>query len=124
MTEKNIQPQFKINRTQGIKGFFSSIWGNKMSRVGLIILIVFLCIAIFGPMVMSAPKSDYANRLQPPSMQHRLGTDFAGKDTFTQLILGSRDVLFVAAYAGIFSILFVYVYNLSNSSANHYRNSA
>ncbi|MCU7202505.1 ABC transporter permease [Turicibacter sanguinis] len=100
------EKEFTINRSQGIKAFFSSIWDNKMSRIGLIILIFFLAIAIFGPMLLENPKSDYAARLQGPSWQHPLGTDFAGKDTLVQLILGSRDVLLVAAYTAIFAITF------------------
>lgn len=89
----------------GFRAFFSVIWRNPMSRAGFLILLVFLLMAIFGPMLIPDLKSDYANRLQPPSREHWLGTDLAGKDTLLQLILGSRDVLLVAAYAGLFAVL-------------------
>lgn len=89
----------------GFRAFFAVIWRNPLSRLGFIILLVFLLMAIFGPMLVPALKSDYANRLQPPSAQHWLGTDLAGKDTLLQLVLGSRDVLLVAAYAGLFAVL-------------------
>ncbi|HWI62080.1 MAG TPA: ABC transporter permease [Symbiobacteriaceae bacterium] len=90
----------------GIRAFFAVIWRNPLSRFGFLILIAFLLMAILGPVFIPALKSNYANRLQPPSAQHWLGTDMAGKDTLLQLILGSRDVLLVAAYAGLFAILF------------------
>lgn len=89
----------------GLRAFFGVIWRNPMSRLGFIILLVFLAMAVFGPMLIPDLKSDYANRLQPPSAEHWLGTDLAGKDTLLQLILGSRDVLLVAAYAGLFAVL-------------------
>ncbi len=93
-------------KQDGIKSFFSIMWRNKMSRWGLIILALFLLTAIVGPIVLDPPKSDYLNRLQAPSREHWLGTDFAGKDTLTQLILGARDVLLVAAYAAVFALTF------------------
>lgn len=75
-----------------------------MSRVGLIILAFFLAMAVFGPMFLSQPEANYLARLQGPSAKHWLGTDYAGKDTLVQLILGSRDVLLVAFFAGAISV--------------------
>ena len=88
----------------GFRAFFAVIWRNPLSRLGFIILLVFLLMAILGPIFIPTLKSDYANRLQPPSAQHWLGTDMAGKDTLMQLVLGSRDVLLVASYAAVFAI--------------------
>lgn len=90
--------------SNGLKGFAASIWQNKMSRIGAVILVIFLGIAILCPLLISPPKSDYMNRLQAPTAQHWLGTDFSGKDTLVQLLLGSRDVLLVAFWAGAISI--------------------
>lgn len=109
-TEENV---FSREKIKGDYGFFSSIWGNPMSRVGLILLVFFLLIAIFGPIILTEPKINYAERLHGPSLQHPLGTDFSGKDTLVQLILGSRDVLLVAAYTAVFSILFACIVGIS-----------
>lgn len=92
--------------TSTTSSFFATIWRNPLSRVGFCILLVFLLMAIFGPMFIPTLKSNYANRLQPPSQEHWLGTDMAGKDTMLQLVLGSRDVLLVAAFAAAFAISF------------------
>ncbi len=88
---------------------FKSLWENKISRVGIIIMSFFIIIAIFGPIIFEPPKSNYFNRLQPPSFKHWLGTDYAGKDTLIQLILGARGVLLVAVYTAIFAIIFACV---------------
>lgn len=95
--------------TSGFRAFFSVIWRNPLSRIGFIILLAFILMAIFGPVFIPTLKSNYAARLQPPSAAHWLGTDMAGKDIGLQLILGSRDVLLVAAYAASFAILFACV---------------
>ncbi len=93
-----------LQKTNGVKYFFHSIWKNKMSRSGLIILILFLAMAILGPLFLTPPQADYLHRLQGPSAQHLLGTDYAGKDTLVQLILGAKDVLLVAFFAGVISV--------------------
>ena len=90
----------------GLKEFFQVIWRNKMARIGLLILVFFLALAIFGPMIVDAPKSNYLERLKEPSAQHWLGTDYAGRDIFGLFINGSRSVLLVAFYAAIFAIIF------------------
>lgn len=95
---------YKRKRFEGLKEFFKVIWANKQSRIGFIIVLIFLAMAIFGPILLNPPKSNYAYRLKPPTWKHLLGTDFSGKDTLTQFILGSRDVLLVAFYAGVFTI--------------------
>ncbi|GAA0108139.1 ABC transporter permease [Clostridium tertium] len=89
-----------------LKEFFEVIWDNKMARIGFIILVIFLLMAIFGPMFVSDPKSDYLARLKAPSAKHWLGTDYAGRDILSLFIFGSRSVLLVAFYAAVFSIIF------------------
>lgn len=91
--------------TEGIKDFFKIIWRNKMSRVGLIIVALFILIAIFGPLLVADPVSNFGIRLQAPSAQHWLGTDYAGRDIFSMFIKGTRTVLMVALYAGIFAVV-------------------
>ncbi len=91
--------------TEGIKDFFKIIWRNKMSRVGLIIVALFILIAIFGPLLVADPVSNFGIRLRAPSAQHWLGTDYAGRDIFSMFIKGTRTVLMVALYAGIFAVV-------------------
>jgi len=90
---------------EGVKDFFKIIWRNKMSRVGLIIVSIFILIAIFGPILAAEPKSDFGIRLKAPSAEHWLGTDYAGRDIFSMFIKGTRTVLMVALYAGIFAVV-------------------
>lgn len=103
-----------IKAGSGMKGFFKSIRDNKMSRIGLFILLFFLIMSVFGPMALKPPKSDYMNRLAPPSKEHLLGTDYSGKDVFVQLVLGSRSVLLVAFFAGVISITIACVVGITS----------
>ena len=90
---------------EGVKDFFRIIWKNKMSRAGLIIVSIFILIAIFGPLIVEEPKSDFMMRLKETSLEHWLGTDYAGRDIFSMFIRGTRTVLMVALYAGVFAVL-------------------
>lgn len=89
---------------EGLISFLKVIFMNKQAAFGGFILIVFTLMAILGPIMLTPDTADYANRLQGISLQHLLGTDFAGKDTLKQFILGSREVLTIALYAGVFTL--------------------
>lgn len=71
--------------------------GNKLAMLGLIVLVGLIAIAVLAPLL--APQSpfaqDLANRLQPPSAEHWLGTDALGRDILSRLIHGSRITLFI-----------------------------
>lgn len=103
--EKNRSIDRKGSFTEGVRDFFKVIWKNKMSRVGMIIVAIFIFIAIFGPFFVGEPKINFLIRLRDPSAAHWLGTDYAGRDIFAMFIKGTRTVLMVALYAGIFAVL-------------------
>jgi len=69
--------------------------------VGLVILVFWVCCAIFGPYVV--PYDPYAadplNSLLPPSADHWFGTEQLGRDVFSRVIVGSRDILTIAPLA-------------------------
>lgn len=93
-----------------LKSIFLVIFRNKQATVGLCILAFFFLMATIGPEIIAEPTTtDYANRLQGPSMQHWLGTDYAGRDTLAQFVHGSRNVLLVAFIAGVITIALGFV---------------
>lgn len=89
---------------QGVSNFFKIIFANKQAAFGACLLFIFILMAVLGPILIKPDIADYGHRLEGPSLQHWLGTDFAGKDTLRQFILGARQVLLIAFYAGIFTI--------------------
>ncbi|SIQ47994.1 peptide/nickel transport system permease protein [Paracoccus thiocyanatus] len=70
---------------------------NRLAMVGLAILVLLVLVAAFAPWI--APQNpfaqDLAQRLQPPSASHWLGTDALGRDILSRLIHGSRVTLFI-----------------------------
>lgn len=73
--------------------------------LGLSILILFIMMAVFGPMLYPSnlpinPNNIYA----APSLAHPLGTDFEGTDVLALIITGSRYVLLSAGLAAFFTV--------------------
>jgi peptide/nickel transport system permease protein len=82
----------------------------RMGVAGTIMLGIVVLAAIFAPWIV--PYDPYArvqvtpdDILAPPSPQHILGTDDAGKDVFSQLIYGARVSLLVGFTASFMSML-------------------
>ena len=72
-----------------------ALLANPLAALGLLIVFLLVAAAIFAPLI--APYSpigqDLANRLQPPSWQHWMGTDELGRDIYSRVIHGSRITL-------------------------------
>ena len=109
------------------KSMFAKVWNNlkrtckaviklykneRFAQVGIIILIVYAFLAIFGPTI--APYDPFTShrgpggsvlRTAPPSTSHWLGTTHQGRDVFTQLLYGARismGVGLAAAFMAVF----------------------
>jgi len=75
--------------------------------VGFFIVGFFLMMAVIGPLIAPYGYSDQAlsERFQPPSGQHFLGTDRFGRDVFSRILVGSRDVYVVAGSGALVAVL-------------------
>jgi peptide/nickel transport system permease protein len=87
----------QTDRRQRLRQILRS--GAFLAGVAIIVFWVFC--AIFGPYVV--PYDPYAddlmNALLPPSGEHWFGTEQLGRDVFSRVIVGSRDILTIAPIA-------------------------
>jgi peptide/nickel transport system permease protein len=100
-----------ITPPSGRRSLGSVVWRaitRKPGRiVGILIILGFAFMAIFGPMFY--PKQlpiNPAELYAPPSWAHPLGTDFEGTSVLAEIITGSRYVLEAAALAALFTVGF------------------
>ncbi len=65
---------------------------NKLSYIGLLLLVGVVLLTIFGPLVSGQDFAymDYAIKNQSPSTAHWFGTDSSGRDIFTRVCIGGR----------------------------------
>lgn len=79
---------------------------NRKALVGLIIVLLYVAVAVFGPMILNLdPMQRVGRPHQPPSPDEWFGTTRMGRDVFAQAIYGTRTSLAVGFFAGIIIVL-------------------
>ncbi|TGT71912.1 MULTISPECIES: ABC transporter permease [unclassified Mesorhizobium] len=69
-------------------------------KIGAIIVVIFVIIAIFGPLFAPYEIGDAVGGVwEPSSSRFWLGTDSLGRDLFSRMIYGTRTTLLIAAVA-------------------------
>ncbi len=88
---------------------------NRKVAFGLGVVAFFTIVAIFGPLVFSQdPNTFSADRLQPPSAAHWLGTTQTGQDVMTQVVDGARVSLFMGFGIGIMTMVISIIIGLAS----------
>ncbi len=88
------------------KDVFYRFRKNKLALVGVVILILLIFMAIFGPYMTGYDyaTNDLANKNQPPSSDHWFGTDDLGRDVFTRTWEGARISIFIGIAAALIDL--------------------
>ena len=73
---------------------------DRMAMLSLIFLLLVLLGALFAPLLTPYPEQgrgepNIAEKFQPPSLAHPLGTDALGRDMWARLLFGARTSLTV-----------------------------
>jgi len=73
---------------------------------GFTVVGMFVLMAIFGPLVAPYKFSDQelTNKLKPASAEHWFGTDQFGRDIFSRILTGSRDVFTIAGSGTLLAV--------------------
>jgi len=80
---------------------------NKLFMVGSVIFLLILLAAVFAEWIApySPTKIAFAQKLQPPSLDHLMGTDKFGRDIFSRVLFGAQTSLAVGALVTLGAIL-------------------
>ena len=78
---------------------------NPLAMVGLMIILALLAVAAFAPWLApySPVEGTLADRLQPPSAAHWMGTDELGRDILSRVIYGARITLMIVLLVAVIS---------------------
>src|ERR1041385_5791397 len=81
---------------------------NRLSIVGIAIVVVFILVAIFAPWIAhyDVGATNLAMRYTPPSAAHWFGTDSTGRDIFSRVVFGARISLEVGVVVVAVSAFF------------------
>lgn len=85
------------SRLQRLWEGISIIFASKTAVIGLIIILFWVFVAIFAPLLTpyTPTEQDFTAQNQGPSRAHPLGTDDLGRDIWARLIYGARVVLVI-----------------------------
>ncbi len=84
-------------RRPGLARRLAILFESKASVIGLCIVLFWVAVAIFAPVISPYSPTGLTGALaQPPSAAHLLGTDHIGRDVLSRLIWGSRVILVLA----------------------------
>jgi peptide/nickel transport system permease protein len=92
-----------------------SLLSNRKAVVGLAILSVFILISIIGTWIAPYdPSARSVDILQGPSAKHWFGTTHLGQDIFSQVLDGTRSVMFVGFFAGVVATVVAVLFGVSS----------
>lgn len=99
----------RINNKKGTPGFINSFLRLRrypITMIAFVVVVLFMIIAFLGPLIapFKYTEQDFKVKLQPPSIEHYFGTDQFGRDIFSRVIVGSRDVLAVAGSSTLLAV--------------------
>jgi len=110
---KAIAPRLRMAKYAGHR-----LWQSKLAVIGLAIVLLYLAVAIFAPLIAPQParqrdpyemQLDFKARKIAPNAEHWFGTTDTGADIFYGVVWGARlsmimglSVTFVGALIGVF----------------------
>ena len=120
----SVENSLEIHKKYKKKSRLLDVWErfsvNKLAVFGLILFCIILFSAIFADLIFpysEALKQDIANRLQPPSSEHWLGTDCYGRDIFIRIIHGGKYSLLMGSFAVLIGL---FVGSFIGAAAGYY----
>ena len=96
-----IRDRLSPSTKENLKIYWYKFRRNKLSLVGLIIVLICIFCAIFAEFITPFPEHvkefvDYANASLAPNSTYWFGTDVFGRDIFTRVIFSFRGALVMA----------------------------
>jgi peptide/nickel transport system permease protein len=80
---------------------FRQVLRSKTVWIGITVCLIWTACALFGMRI--APQDPYKTnpigKHKAPSVDHYFGTDLLGRDIFSRVIVGARDILLIAPLA-------------------------
>ena len=90
--------------TTSVGEFLAKIFSNSKITVGLAIMLIYVLVAVFGPVMLPyEPTTDIANKYLGSSWEHPFGTDWLGRDLFLRTLKGLSVSVTVGVVASAIS---------------------
>ncbi|HKJ94584.1 MAG TPA: ABC transporter permease [Gammaproteobacteria bacterium] len=93
-------------RSAWLRGLLE-LYRKPSSALGTSLVAVFLILAALGPLATpyGATEQVFTDRSQPPSLRHLFGTDHLGRDVFSRVVAGDRDIFLLAGSGTLIAVV-------------------
>jgi peptide/nickel transport system permease protein len=83
------------------------LYSRASSAIGTTIFVAFLLVALFGPLIAPYEENQQvaSDARQAPSAAHLFGTDNLGRDVFSRVTLGARDIFALAGLGTAIAVI-------------------
>ena len=95
-----------LTRHNRLSGALAKLTDSRNAAVGVAIILFWVFVAAAAPVIAPyGPTEMHDARLEPPSLQHWLGTDHLARDVMSRLFWGTRVVVALAPISVFLGIL-------------------
>ena len=86
---------------------FKRLYERPITAVGTSIFLVFLLAAVVGPLVApyGVNHSIAKDAMSPPSTTHWFGTDNLGRDIFSRVLIGAREIATLSGFGTLLAVI-------------------
>lgn len=85
----------------------AALYSQPTSALGTTVVLFFIILALFGPLIAPYDATDLipGAARQAPSSEYWFGTDRLGRDVFSRVVLGSRDIIGLAGLGTLIAVI-------------------
>jgi peptide/nickel transport system permease protein len=94
-------------RGQRLLSVLPNLFRQPITALGTSIVLLFFVVAALAPLIAPYGLNEQIaeDARQPPSARHLFGTDHLGRDVFSRVVLGAREVLALAGSGSLIAVM-------------------
>ncbi|MGQ9888365.1 MAG: ABC transporter permease [Aggregatilineales bacterium] len=91
-----------------VAGALAQLARQPLALAGTLVFLLFLLLAAFGPLIAPYAYDELIRgaQRQPPSLEHPFGTDRLGRDVFSRVLWGAREIIVIPGVATAIAVVF------------------
>ena len=100
-----------VSAWKGFRTFVRLLSYNRVGFIGFLVVIFMVLLSYVGPVIIELDTKTKIDKIYiTPTLEHPLGTDHQGRDIWSQIVNGGKDVIYVAFLAALISTVIAVVF--------------
>ena len=100
-----------VSAWKGFRTFVRLLSYNRVGFIGFLVVIFMVLLSYAGPLLIELDTKTKIDKIyMTPTLEHPLGTDHQGRDIWSQIVNGGKDVIYVAFLAALISTTIAVVF--------------